>query len=320
MLSRQASSLYWIGRYQERTEYLSRFLEVKYFSTMDSTIVDYPNFVLRSIIFMATGNAFKSSDHDSDILWKVSLDKNSPTSIISYVTSVRENTKGIRNLISNELWEIINKNYHFANNYSGEYLKSRGLYEFTHQVQENASLFQAKLDSTLLHDNVWAFIKLGVYVERAYQITRILINTISDIKALKLENENPTVEYHQWVTTLNVLEALDMTRKIFKRNLQDDIACEFLITNLDFPRSIASSLERCNKIIKKIKNGTETSQLDRSSLIYKSAKLSASIKYLDYQNKVESTDKFLTNTLKEIAKLNEAIQSEFFQQNVVVAK
>lgn len=312
MLSRQASSLYWIGRYQERTEYLTRFLEVKYFSTMDSTIIDYQNFVLRSIKFMVTGNAFEDAKYEPDILWKVSLDKSAPTSIISYVTAVRENTKGVRNLISNELWEVVNKNYHFVTGFSGDYLKKRGLYEFTHQVEENASLFQAKLESTLLHDNVWAFIKLGIYVERAYQITRILINTLSDIKALKYENENPTVENHQWITTLNVLEALDMTKKIFKTGVQEDMACEFLITNLDFPRSIASSLEKCSKIIKKIKNGAEINQLDRDSLIYKTAKLSASIKYLDYQNKEIDTNELLNNTLKELAKLNDAIQKEFF--------
>lgn len=313
MLSRQASSLYWIGRYQERTEYLTRFLEVKYFSTMDTTIIDYQNFVLRSIQFMVTGNAFEeSSKYATDTLWKVSLDKSSPTSIISYVTAVRENTKGIRNLVSNELWEIVNKNYHFVSGFSSDYLKTRGLYEFTHQVEENASLFHAKLDSTLLHDNVWAFIKLGIYVERAYQINRILINTLSDIKALKYENENLTVENHQWVTTLNVLEALDMTKKIFKKGISEDTACEFLITNLDFPRSIAASLDRCSKIIKKIKNGTEINQLDRNSLIYKSAKLSSSIKYLDYQNLEEDVNDLLTNNLKEIAKLHDAIQKEFF--------
>jgi uncharacterized alpha-E superfamily protein len=312
MLSRQASSLYWIGRYQERTEYMTRFIDVKYLSTMDSTIIDYQNFVLRSIKFMVTGNAFADSKYEPDILWKVSLDKKSPASIISYVTAVRENTKGIRNLISNELWEIVNKNYHFVHNFSGEYLKTRGLYEFTHQVEENASLFHAKLESTLLHDNAWAFIKLGIYVERAYQITRILINTLSDIKALKIENENPTVENHQWVTTLNVLEALDMTKKLFKKGVNEDVACEFLITNLDFPRSIASSLDKCCKTIKKIKNGTEINQLDRDSLIYKTAKLSATIKYLDYQNKEIDTNELLSNTLKELAKLNDAIQKELF--------
>ena len=65
-------------------------------------------------------------------------------------------------------------------------------------------------------------------------------------------------------------------------------------------------------IIKKIKNGTEINQLDRNSLIYKSAKLSSSIKYLDYQNLEEDVNDLLTNNLKEIAKLHDAIQKEFF--------
>ncbi len=315
MLSRQASALFWIGRYQERTEYLARFLQVKYFSTMDSSNTDYKDFALRSILFLSTGNPSSEKLIEGNVLWEVCLNKESETSLITYINNIRENTKGVRNLVSKEIWEIINKNYHFVNNYSVNHLKTRGLYEFTHELQENASSFQAKLDSTLLHDDVWSFIKLGIYTERAYQITRILINTLIDITALKGKNENHVIENNQWVLTLNVLEALDMSRKIFNSNVYQDNTCEFLITHLDFPRSIACSLENCNKLIKKIKHGTETHQLDRNSLIYKTAKLSASVKYLDYKELDMDLIDYLNKTLIDITKLNDSIHDGFFQSN-----
>ena len=313
MLSRQANSLYWIGRYEERVGYLARFFQVKYFSTMDSPMIDYREQALKSIQFTAAGKFLNSEEIDEgEILWDVTLNSDSTTSIISYVTAIRENTKGIRNIVSNELWENVNKNYHFVNNYSSDYLKSRGLYEFTHGVQEHAAAFYAKVDNTLLHDDVWAFIKLGMYVERAYQITRILINTIADVNSAKIENDNPAFENYQWLTTLNVLEATDMTRKLFKQSIQQSNTCEFLITNLDYPRSIAFCLSQANKLIRKIKHVSDIQHLERSSVEFKISKLSADTKYLNYKFIDHKLYDYLNSGLAQLVILNNLIHEEFF--------
>ena len=313
MLARHASSLYWLGRYQERSEYMARYLQVKYFSTMDSTILDYRDFALRSILFMSSGVASEQNSFDEgEVLWEVALDPGSSTSIKSYINEVRENSKGVRNLISNEIWESVNKNYHFINNYSEQYLKTRGLWEFTHTVQENAALFHAKLDSTLLHDNVWAFIKLGVCIERIYQTTRSLINTLIDIKALAGEKGNQTIENYQWLITLNTLEATDMTRKLFNSSIQQNNTCEFLISNLNFPRSISFCLGQVNEIIRKIKNSPDQIKFDKTSLEFRGEKIAAYLKYLDYEEMNNSLDSLLNHILEEVMVLNDGIHEDFF--------
>lgn len=313
MLSRHASSLYWLGRYQERAEYLARHLQVKYFSTMDSTTKEYRDITLRSILFTSSGVVPEYKEYnESDVIWDVALNPNSQTSIYYYVKEVRENTKAIRNLVSNELWESVNKNYHFVNNFNSDYLKARGLYEFTHGVQENAASFHAKLDSTLLHDNVWAFIRLGVYLERIYQITRGLINTLIDIKALSGQKENQSLENYLWLITLQTLEATDMTKKIFNSSIQRSNTCEFLITNLDFPKSISFGFAQVNEILKKIKNSQEQINFDKTSLEFRGAKIASTLKYLDYAEIADSIDPFLENTLQEIIVLNDLIHQNFF--------
>ena len=165
MLSRHASSLFWLGRYQERTEFNARFLEVNYFATMDSAALNLHNSTMRSILFMSTGTAPSNTEYnEGDVIWEVSMNPNSDTSIITYVNQVRENAKSVRNLISNELWETINKNYHFVNSFPVEHLRTRGLHEFTHKIQENAGLFESKLTNTLLHNETWKYLKLETRV------------------------------------------------------------------------------------------------------------------------------------------------------------
>lgn len=313
MLSRHASSLYWLGRYQERAEYLARHLQVKYFSTIDSMMTDYRDLTLRSILFMSSGVAPENRSYDEgDILWEVAINMDSQTSILKYLKEVRENTKGVRNLISNELWETVNKNFHFANNFNSEYLKSRGLYEFTHGVQENSASFHAKLESTLLHDNVWAFIKLGIEIERIYQVIRSLNNTLIDINAVAGANESETMENYQWLTTLQTLEAVDMTRKIFNTSVKRDNTCEFLISNKEFPRSILFCFEQVKSIVLKIKNAPLDISHRPKSLEYKIAKISSELQYLEYDQMDVSLGDFLSNMMKKVIVINDLIHEDFF--------
>lgn len=282
---------------------------------MDSTLLDYRDFTLRSVLFMSKGATSTQAmvEDEGDVLWEVALNPESSTSIISYINSVRSNVKGVRNLVSNELWESANKNYHFANNFSSEYLKTRGLYAFTHGVQENITSFHAKLESTILHDNVWAFIKLGIYIERIYQVSRSLINTLIDIRSLQKEGQSQAIENYQWSITLNTLEAIDMTRKLFKKTPRQSNTCEFLISNLDFPRSISFCFAEFNALVRKIKNSADAINDNKASLEFKGAKIASYLKYLDYQeDPVEIND--LLNTIQEqVMVLNDIIHKEFFE-------
>ncbi|MEM0941373.1 MAG: alpha-E domain-containing protein [Bacteroidota bacterium] len=314
MLSRHASYLYWTGRYQERADYLARYLQVKYFSTMDSTLLDYKDFSLRSILFMTSGTipTKEMMSNEGDVLWEIALNPESSTSIISYVNAVRDNMQGVRNLISNEIWESVNKNYHFTNNYNPEYFRTRGLYEFTHGIQENITSFHAKLDSTILHDDAWAFIKIGIEIERIYQVSRCLINTLIDIKALKKEGQSQAMENYHWLVTLSTLEATDMTRKLFRKTAQLENTCEFLISNLDFPRSISFCFDSFNSLVRKIKNSSVQLNEDKNSLEFKGSKIASYLKYLDYSEDNIDINKLLDYIQSQVMVLNDIIHKEFF--------
>ena len=160
MLSRLADSLYWAGRYVERTEHLSRYLRVQYFTTMDAPMADQKDFILRSILNMA-GIPFGDTVDEEGVLVDVPLNGGNTRSMLFCVTQAKDNALACRSVIWKELWEAINRLYHFVKSYPVDEYKTTHLYHFTTNVQQQTAYIYALLDNTLLHDDTWNFIKLG---------------------------------------------------------------------------------------------------------------------------------------------------------------
>ncbi|HAS43032.1 MAG TPA: hypothetical protein DCS93_21310 [Microscillaceae bacterium] len=311
MLSRVANSLYWMGRYIERTEHLTRYLNVQYFSTLDAPMSQNKPFVLHSIL-----NLFGLSNEDEEeqelaeeeVLFKAALDPDNTSSILSAITSGRENARGIRSIISGELWEAINKYYHFANKYPVDIYKTRGLYDFCMNAIQHCAAIRANVDNTLIHDNVYAMIYLGIHLERAAQITRILSSKLHDIYMITSDQKKHPVANYQWTITLKVLEAFDMSYRYFKAAPNQRSICEFLIINKDFPRSIAFNVGKLNTLIQQI---SIKKNLLPESIEFQVGKLANYYKFLSYEEIEDDLQTFLTDTLTNIYKIHQLIEKEY---------
>ena len=174
MLARVANNLFWMGRYIERSEHLARYLNVNYFSSLDAPdeLSQSRQFVLRSIMYMAD-NEIIESDLDlkeEDVLFDVGLNPEKSNSIINIFKYAHENARSSRDLISTELFETINRINHSIKNYSVESFVKNGLYDFTLMITRSTAEIRSKIKGTLLHDEVYAIIMLGVYLERVLQV------------------------------------------------------------------------------------------------------------------------------------------------------
>ena len=178
---------------------------------------------------------------EAEVLFQAALDPGNPMSIFSTIANARENARGMRNVLSSELWEVINKYYHFVNNYPVEYFKTKGLYDFTIAAGEHCSLIRGYVDSTLTHDEVWALIRLGIISCKLY-----------DIFILTEGKENMPAENYQYTVLLKLLESFDMNRNHYKAPPDREKALEFLILNIDFPRSMAFNLRQVQYFLRKL--------------------------------------------------------------------
>ncbi len=309
MLSRIANSLLWMGRYIERAQHTARYVHVHCFTALDAPILSRKDFVLNSISTM-TGLSYEYSSSeldlkDEELIYRITLDESNPVSIKSAVFRARENARGARDILSSELWESINKFYHNVNNYSDRLLNEEAILSFTEMVVDNCAIVNGYIDNSLLHDDTWSLIQLGIHTEAAGQITRVLISKITDIQNAKKDKLGKAIETYQCITMLKSVEAFDMSRIYYKvvPNLKDSL--EFLILNKDFPRSLIFNLQEINRCLNKIRiiKGEV-----KGSPEFFAGKLNATFSFLTIEEIEKDILSFLEKTLDDLYKLGALIE------------
>ncbi len=313
MLSRVANNLFWMGRYIERSEHIARYLNVNYFSSLDA-----PNeksqsrqFVLKSMLFML---GEPSEDHtvlnEEKVLFNIGLNTDSYFSIINNVKAARENANSARDLISTEIYEAINKFYHFILNYDKEVFVKKGLYDFTVNVIEQCMILRGKIRATLLHDQVYAIIMMGINIERATQIIRIINAKYHDATVAKGSYGDTVANSFEWITLLKCAEAYDMMRRFYKKTPTSISTLEFLVLNGDCPRSVMNSL---NQICDHINVLDRSKHPAKDSTAFLVGKLRAEFQFKKVEEIEEDIQRFIEQILQKLFGISQKMEEEFFK-------
>ncbi len=312
MLARVANNLFWMGRYIERAEHTARFLNVNYFSSLDAPnkLSQSRSFVLESMYAMVGEATDKNTPIEEDhVLFNMGLNVDKFYSVISCVRLARENANSSRDLISTEFYESINKLYHFINNYSAETYTKSGLYDFTTSVTESTSILRGKIRGTLLHDEVYSLIMLGINIERGIQITRIIKTKFDNAEKATGGYKNPVNSSYEWTTLLKCAESYDMMRRLYKKAPTQLNTLEFLILNPDCPRSVLNSL---NQIFSHVKQLDALKIKDHNSAAFLVGKTRASYAFKTINDIEEDYKGFIENTLDCLLEMSARIQKEYF--------
>jgi uncharacterized alpha-E superfamily protein len=253
MLARVANNLFWMGRYLERSEHIARYMNVNYFSSLDAPneLGQSRQFVLRSMLFVADEEELKDSKvlEEKQILYDIGLNPEKQFSIFSSIKNAQQNANGARDLISSELYESVNTLNRIVKNYDKDLFVKNGLYDFTTTITTNVASLRTKIRSTLLHDEVYAIIMLGIYIERANQVIRIINSKYNDALIEKVNSGASVTKSYEWTTLLKCVETYDMMRRYYRKIPTSHTVLDFLILNPVCPRSIMNSLNNIQHYI-----------------------------------------------------------------------
>jgi uncharacterized alpha-E superfamily protein len=288
MLSRVASSIYWMSRYLERADNVARFIGVNANLILDMgwerETAQWEPLIRASGDEADFNQRYKNYDEKS-VIHFLTFDKSNPNSILSCVQNTRENARCVREIISSEMWESINTLYHLVEKHSRK-RKIEGLQEFFAAVHRANHLFAGLFENTLSHGEGWHFARLGRLLERADKTARIL-----DVKYFLLL---PSTEYVdspydtvEWGAVLKSVSGFEMYRKQFHAANYRDVT-QFLILDTQFPRSIRYCVHTAARSLRRI-----TSMLDvRVPVTDEMSKLQAMLDTTDIES-------ILTNGLHE---------------------
>ncbi|MCK4626579.1 MAG: alpha-E domain-containing protein [Phycisphaerae bacterium] len=243
MLARVADALYWMGRYIERADNISRFVEVNWNLTLD-----YPDAGSQQwdpLISVTQDNEQFAERYGAatqkNVLMFLIFDADNPNSIFSSLRSARSNARKVREIIPPEMWEHLNICYHRVDDsvpQPGAACKNP--FELCRRVRLGSMLLGGIANDTMIHDEAWHFFNLGRLLERADKTSRML-----DVKYFILlpsaEDVGTSCDNLQWAALLQSDSALEMYRRRYGRITLAHVM-EFLLLDRLFPRSVLRCL------------------------------------------------------------------------------
>jgi uncharacterized alpha-E superfamily protein len=237
MLSRIAESLFWIGRYVERSDGTARILDVHLQLLLEDPWIDEDTACRSLLSVMGSDTDGDKPVTRSDVMNLLAVDRTHPASIAYAIASARENARRAREVVSTELWECLNTN----NARMPRKVAGDKTHEFFRWVRERAALAIGIVDSATSHDEAWQFFTLGRAIERADMTARLLAT-----RSLT-EASGPS-----WTTILRSCGAYEAYLRTYRGVPSTKNAAEFLLTDRLFPRSILYSVTRAEECLREI--------------------------------------------------------------------
>jgi len=274
-------------------------------------------FVLRSILYMADNQIVEASVDvkEEEVLYNVGLNPNKPNSILSIFKLAHENARSSRDLISTELFETINRINHSIKDYPASSFVKNGLYDFTSMITKSTAEIRSKIKGTLLHDEVYAIIMLGVYLERVLQVTRIINSKYSDVLAEQKDKPDLVGSNYQWSTLLKCVSVYDMMRRHYKKTPTKVTTLEFLILNSECPRSIKNCLNRIYYYMCIISKHRRVSNHSVAFLI---GKIKTEFDYKLIEEIDGNLEEFITELISTLGVIAEKLEEEYFNVHQVL--
>ncbi len=300
MLSRVADSLYWMSRYFERADHCARILEANYNLLLNPSKPSREQRLNRITLSLGLNPDPAATDSQTAMLRLIAQPGNRFT-IVSCITSARENASQVREQISSEMWERLNQLYHGVISVRNSSATDGDPLRLLMSFHEGAYQFYGVTDMTMSHGEGWYFIQLGKFMERACGLSVLLDAHFSALSG---------ADDLDWAGLLASCSAFEAYRKVYTADLTADRVAEFLLLNPEFPYTVRYSTERMHSALNAIAEWTTTRKAARIERMI--GRLRSSLAYVQI-DEVMARDfhSYLQSVLEQCHELHSAVHEVY---------
>lgn len=258
MLSRTASSLYWLGRYVERADFAARLVEATVrFDALSPRPAGEAAW-LSALRVTYSEEAFAASHVGftaNPVARFLTVDASNPGSIAACLDMARNNAKAVRTALTRDAWTAINRAWLIFNGRSRPASRMEPL-TLVEAVKAETRGFEGAIHWMMRNQATW-FIRLGAAIERADNTARLL-----DVKYHLLLPEGESVygvvDRDQWTTLLQTVSAVTAYRWLYNDGLVPANVIDLLLSRSELPRSVAGAIEEVTDVLTQLARRTGT--------------------------------------------------------------
>ena len=316
LLARVADSVYWMCRYMERAEHVSRLMLVNSHLLMDLGDLA-PALLDRQWHDVAKITHAPEVPPGADpISVRVArhcvFEPSNPSSLMNCIDRARENARGVRSDISAEMWESLNELYWNLRGGEAESLFQEQPEKFYDDVVRASMLFQGLTDQTLGRDQRWQFAQLGKYLERVDVTCRVMETRFSFLREFGHSLEGP-------IRNIVLMAALRMCCSIeaFRRQHFNELdllsVTSFLVLEENHPRSVRFAVTQAHDAARLIRERTsgQNALVDAAERVL--GRLAAQLGYAEPQELIdEGVPPYLQRLRKTSESAGVAVQQRYF--------
>lgn len=229
MLSRVAASVHHLGRELERADHLARCLDHHVTLWLDRGGGRGDDFWTRFLRLQ--GWEVEGRVAQREAVDRVVAGTEGP-SIWGAMSRARRAAQAVRPSLSSEVYEQVNSLYLRLE----EADRRRDLHGLLVQTQLGVQLVDGLIGESMVHDETWDFLRLGKYLERATNVTRLVTSKLVELDA--------DAEPAQWATVLRCCSAFEAYRWRYSAEVTPARLAAFLLLDPALPRSARHSVSQ----------------------------------------------------------------------------
>lgn len=315
MLSRVADSLYWMSRYLERAEHTVRMLDVNFSMTLDPSSTSEEGRWKRVLAALGNPSGLEWKGDFYALVHSLAFEKDSRASITGCITAARENARQVREEITSEQWQQLNRMYHRVTDEVPE--KGNRLDEFPAATLNDLHLFQGATDTSMSHGEGWHFIQIGRAIERATAIAT-LIGVFEWDASESISEGAGSQQFLEWIGLLRCCTAFESYCNVYTADLTQPQILQFLLLNKEFPHSVRYSIDQLRWALLALQEGS--GRLVAEELSRVAGRLQASLNFCEISEVLQQgVGAYVQNISHQCRHIHSLIYRDYIHYKVHVA-